>query len=160
RRRTASSGIQFPPLASIAVLRVARGGSTLEHAQLHDTVEIERATGFRPCKRCNPDGPSVDAENAALVAKACRLIEESEEEPSLHVWAEAVARSPTSFPAKFEPQTREGYPRSVPGGKSTATLACPTHPGDRPRMPALRDEPLYPPLLASRPGLGQPRPQL
>src|SRR4051812_6815143 len=54
-----------------------------ENVQLHDTLESARATGFRPCKRCNPDGPSIEAENAALVAKACRIIEESEEEPSL-----------------------------------------------------------------------------
>jgi methylphosphotriester-DNA--protein-cysteine methyltransferase len=51
-----------------------------KNVQLHDTLEDAKATGFRPCKRCNPDGLSVDAENAALVAKACRLIENSEEE--------------------------------------------------------------------------------
>src|ERR1700675_4127809 len=53
-----------------------------KNVQLHDTLESARATGFRPCKRCNPDGPSVDRENAELVAKACRIIEESEDEPS------------------------------------------------------------------------------
>ena len=41
------------------------------------------ATGFRPCKRCHPNGLSVEAENVAIVARACRLIEQSEEEPSL-----------------------------------------------------------------------------
>jgi AraC family transcriptional regulator of adaptative response/methylated-DNA-[protein]-cysteine methyltransferase len=45
-----------------------------KNVQLHDTLKEAKATGFRPCKRCNPDGLSVDAENAALVAKACRLI--------------------------------------------------------------------------------------
>jgi AraC family transcriptional regulator, regulatory protein of adaptative response / methylated-DNA-[protein]-cysteine methyltransferase len=50
---------------------------------LHDTIEEAKATGFRPCKRCNPDGLSVEAENVAIVARACRLIEESEGEPSL-----------------------------------------------------------------------------
>ena len=53
-----------------------------KNVQLHDTLEAAKATGFRPCKRCNPDGLSVDAENAALVAQACRLIENSEEEPA------------------------------------------------------------------------------
>src|ERR1700754_490480 len=54
-----------------------------KNVQLHDTLESAKATGFRPCRRCNPDGLSTDAENAALVVKACRLIEESEEQPSL-----------------------------------------------------------------------------
>src|SRR6202051_3813205 len=51
--------------------------------QLHDTLAPARATGCRPCKRCNPDGVSIGGENAAMVARACRLIEQSEEEPSL-----------------------------------------------------------------------------
>src|ERR1700760_3515587 len=61
---------------------------------LHETLDAARAAGFRPCKRCKPDGPSPEAENAAIVAKACRLIESSEETPSLTDLAAAVARSP------------------------------------------------------------------
>src|SRR3984957_1975592 len=76
-----------------------------ENVQLHDTVEEARATGFRPCKRCNPDGLSVDAENVAIVARACRLIEESEEEPSLADLAEAVGRSPSYFHRRFKAVT-------------------------------------------------------
>src|SRR6476659_9143076 len=49
-----------------------------ENVQLHDTLESAKATGFRPCKRCNPDGLSIERENAALVAQVCRVIEESE----------------------------------------------------------------------------------
>src|ERR1700755_3080952 len=67
------------------------------NVQLHDSLESARATGFRACKRCNPDGLSLDAENAALVAKVCRIIEESEEEPSLEELAKAVGRSPSYF---------------------------------------------------------------
>ena len=63
------------------------------------------ATGFRSCKRCNPDGPSIEAENAILVAKACRIIEESEEEPSLEVLAAAVGRSPSYFHRTFKAAT-------------------------------------------------------
>src|SRR6516162_6578259 len=65
------------------------------NVQLHDTLESARATGFRPCKRCNPDGPSMECENAILAAKACRIIEESEEIPSLAELADAVGRSPS-----------------------------------------------------------------
>ena len=100
-----------------------------ENVQLHDTLESAKATGFRPCKRCNPDGPSVEAENAALVTKACRIIEESEEAPSLEVLAGAVGRSPSYFHRMFKAATgvtpkdyaaahraakvREGWPRAV-----------------------------------------------
>jgi AraC family transcriptional regulator of adaptative response/methylated-DNA-[protein]-cysteine methyltransferase len=73
-----------------------------KNVQLHDTLKGARATGFRPCKRCNPEGPSVEAENAVLVAKACRIIEESEEEPSLEELAGAVGRSPSYFHRLFK----------------------------------------------------------
>src|SRR3954462_5561545 len=76
-----------------------------ENVQLHDTLESAKATGFRPCKRCNPDGPSIEAENAALVAKACRMIEESEEEPSLEELADAIGRSPSYFHRVFKAAT-------------------------------------------------------
>ncbi len=76
-----------------------------KNIQLHDTLEDAKATGFRPCKRCNPDGLSVDAENAALVAKACRLIENSEEEPALGDLASAVDRSPSHFHRVFKATT-------------------------------------------------------
>jgi AraC family transcriptional regulator of adaptative response/methylated-DNA-[protein]-cysteine methyltransferase len=72
---------------------------------LHDTLESARETGFRPCKRCNPDGPSVERQNAALVAKACRMIEEREEEPSLEELAGEVGRSPGYFHRVFKAAT-------------------------------------------------------
>src|SRR5512145_1558437 len=40
------------------------------NVRLHDHPEDAKAFGFRPCRRCNPDGPSIQAENAALVTKA------------------------------------------------------------------------------------------
>ncbi len=76
-----------------------------KNVTLHDTIESARATGFRPCKRCNPEGLSLDSENAALVAKACRMIEDSEEEPSLEDLAAAVGRSPSYFHRVFKAST-------------------------------------------------------
>jgi AraC family transcriptional regulator, regulatory protein of adaptative response / methylated-DNA-[protein]-cysteine methyltransferase len=76
-----------------------------KNVQLHDTLADAKATGFRPCKRCHPDGLSIDAKNAALVARACRLIEQSEEEPSLNVLAEAVGRSASYFHRNFKTVT-------------------------------------------------------
>src|SRR5215470_10728571 len=76
-----------------------------KNVQLHDTLESARATGFRPCKRCNPDGPSIEAGNAALVARACRIIGESEEEPSLEELADAMGRSSSYFHRLFKANT-------------------------------------------------------
>lgn len=76
-----------------------------KNVQLHDSLKAAKATGFRPCKRCNPDGLSIEAENAALIAKACRIIEDSEEEPSLEELADAVALSPSYFHRLFKTTT-------------------------------------------------------
>jgi len=76
-----------------------------ENVQIHDSLEGARATGFRPCRRCKPDGPSTQLENTALVAKACRIIEKSEEEPSLEEMAEAIGRSPSYFHRLFKATT-------------------------------------------------------
>ncbi len=76
-----------------------------KNVQLHDSLEAAKATGFRPCKRCNPDGLSIEGENAAIVAQACRLIEQREEEPSLNDLAEAVGRSASYFHRMFKATT-------------------------------------------------------
>jgi AraC family transcriptional regulator of adaptative response/methylated-DNA-[protein]-cysteine methyltransferase len=76
-----------------------------KNVQLHDSLEGAKATGFRPCRRCNPDGPSIECENAGLVAKACRVIEESEEEPSLEQLAEGAGLSPSYFHRVFKSAT-------------------------------------------------------
>ena len=72
---------------------------------LHDSLAEAKATGFRPCKRCNPDGPSADVENAAIVARACRLIEESEEVPTLADLAQAAGLSTGYFHRLFKSVT-------------------------------------------------------
>jgi AraC family transcriptional regulator of adaptative response/methylated-DNA-[protein]-cysteine methyltransferase len=76
-----------------------------KNVQLHDTLAQAKATGHRPCMRCNPDGQSIDSENAALVARACRLIESREEEPSLNELADAVGRSASYFHRMFKTAT-------------------------------------------------------
>ena len=72
------------------------------NVQLHDSLQSAQATGFRPCRRCNPDRPSIEAGHAVLVAKACRIIEEREEEPSLAQLADAVGCSPSHFHRVFK----------------------------------------------------------
>jgi len=76
-----------------------------KNVSLHDTLVGAKATGFRPCRRCNPDGESLERENAVIVARACRLIEDCEEEPSLEQMAKSVGRSPSYFHRVFKATT-------------------------------------------------------
>ena len=96
-----------------------------ENVQLHGTLESAKATGFRPCRRCNPNGLSIVAENAALVVKACRLIEEREEEPSLEDLADAVSLSPSYFHRMFKAAiglTPKGYAAAYRANKVRENL--------------------------------------
>src|SRR5678815_1133063 len=46
--------------------------------------------GFRPCKRCAPDGPTLNELHATVVAKACRYIESAEQSLPLRALAKRV----------------------------------------------------------------------
>lgn len=54
-----------------------------ENIAFHTTAADARRAGFRPCKRCRPDGPPLAARHAAQVAQLCRDIETSESMPTL-----------------------------------------------------------------------------
>src|SRR5580704_17913231 len=54
-----------------------------ENVAFHATAADDERAGFRPCKRCRPNGPSLAERHAAAVSKACRMIEGAEEAPSL-----------------------------------------------------------------------------
>ncbi len=77
-------------------------GANPKNVAIHDTLAAARATGFRACRRCNPDGMSIDAENAAIVTKVCRILDESDEIPSLTELADAVDLSPHHFHRLFK----------------------------------------------------------
>jgi AraC family transcriptional regulator, regulatory protein of adaptative response / methylated-DNA-[protein]-cysteine methyltransferase len=76
-----------------------------KNVRLHDTLASAKATGFRPCHRCRPDGPSNEVENAALVAKACRMIEQSADAPSLEELADTIGLSQSYFHRMFKAVT-------------------------------------------------------
>jgi AraC family transcriptional regulator of adaptative response/methylated-DNA-[protein]-cysteine methyltransferase len=61
--------------------------------------------GFRPCKRCRPNQPALAEQQAAAVARACRLIEEAEEAPRLAALARAAGLSPFHFHRVFKAVT-------------------------------------------------------
>ena len=97
------------------------------NVRLHDSVEDAKATGFRACKRCNPDRPPVETGTAVLVAKACRIIEASEEPPSLKELADAAGRSPGYFHRTFKAATGltpKAYAAAHRAKKVRQGLAC------------------------------------
>lgn len=73
-----------------------------ENVNFHDTPASARAAGFRPCKRCKPDQPPLDAHYAKLILAACRAIESSDDEPSLTALAAAAKLSPHHFHRVFK----------------------------------------------------------
>lgn len=73
-----------------------------ENVTIFGTLAAARATGARPCQRCNPEGSSMDAENAAIVERACRTIETAERVPGLIELAEAAELSPGYFHRLFK----------------------------------------------------------
>jgi len=73
-----------------------------ENVQYHLTRGDAEKAGFRPCKRCKPDQPAAKKQNAGKIAKACRLIEQSEEMPSLDELAELAGLSVYHFHRTFK----------------------------------------------------------
>ncbi len=76
-----------------------------ENVCFHDTPSDAERAGFRACKRCRPDGPAPETEQARRVAAACRLIEEAEEMPLLASLARAAGLSPYHFHRQFKAAT-------------------------------------------------------
>lgn len=72
------------------------------HVRFHDTRAEAEQAGFRPCKRCKPNEPSLDQRHADKVAQACRLIENADETPRLDNLARAVGLSPYHFHRIFK----------------------------------------------------------
>ncbi len=76
-----------------------------ENVAFHaDRTSAERA-GFRPCKRCRPDQPSLAQRHADIVARACRDIETAEEPPALAQLARTAGMSPFHFHRVFKSVT-------------------------------------------------------
>ena len=73
-----------------------------ENVEFHASrAEAERA-GFRPCKRCRPDRPSLTERHAAQVTQACRTIEAAERVPSLATLAAEAGMSAWHFHRVFK----------------------------------------------------------
>ena len=64
-----------------------------ENVAFHATAADAERAGFRPCKRCKPDQPARNEQQAAQVAELCRFIENADETPTLNALAERAGLS-------------------------------------------------------------------
>ncbi|MGV7209360.1 bifunctional DNA-binding transcriptional regulator/O6-methylguanine-DNA methyltransferase Ada [Oxalobacteraceae bacterium A2-2] len=71
----------------------------------HASCADAEQAGFRPCLRCKPDQPPLAERQAAIVARACRLIETAEQEPDLDSLAAASGMSRFHFHRVFKAHT-------------------------------------------------------
>lgn len=69
---------------------------------IHDTIEDARASGARPCLRCDPENK---AGTPAMIAAACRMIEDAEDAPSLADLAAAAGLGAGHFRRVFQRAT-------------------------------------------------------
>ena len=76
-----------------------------ENVQFHLRCEDAEKAGFRACKRCKPDQAGITDRTAKKIAKACRLIERSEDVPSLQKIAGDVGMSTFHFHRTFKSVT-------------------------------------------------------
>jgi AraC family transcriptional regulator of adaptative response/methylated-DNA-[protein]-cysteine methyltransferase len=73
-----------------------------ENVAFFDTAALAAAAGYRPCKRCRPDAPSLQQRRHALVRRACEAIEASTSAPTLVQLAQQAGMSPYHFQRIFK----------------------------------------------------------
>jgi AraC family transcriptional regulator, regulatory protein of adaptative response / methylated-DNA-[protein]-cysteine methyltransferase len=76
-----------------------------ENVSFYECREDAERAGFRPCKRCKPNGPSLVDKHAATVAAACREIDAAEEIPDLGALASSAGMSRFHFHRIFKAAT-------------------------------------------------------
>lgn len=80
-------------------------GALRANVAFHAGCAEAEAAGFRACLRCKPDQAPLAERQAEAVARACRLIEASEEEPDLDSLAQAAGMSRFHFHRVFKAHT-------------------------------------------------------
>lgn len=78
-----------------------------KNVAFHDSRAAAEQAGFRPCLRCKPDQPPLAERQAAVVAQACRLIDQAEVDAALDLdsLASAVGVSRFHFHRMFKAVT-------------------------------------------------------
>lgn len=93
-----------------------------ENVSFHASCAEAEEAGFRACKRCLPNAPSLAARRAEAVARACRLIDEAETLPDLGALAEAAGLSAFHFHRVFKTVTGV-TPKSYAAARRAEALA-------------------------------------
>lgn len=104
RRDRAADGVFFYAVTTTGVYCRPSCAARLprrENVRFFPAREAAERAGFRACKRCQPDGPVLEQEHAAKIAAACRVIEQSEQAPSLDALAHAAGMSRFHFHRVF-----------------------------------------------------------
>ena len=104
-RSVAADGTFFYSVRTTGVYCRPSCGARLprpENVRFHATREEAERAGFRPCKRCRPDRPSLAEQHAATVTEICRLIETSSRVPALDALAARAGMSPFHFHRVFK----------------------------------------------------------
>jgi len=129
RRERAADGVFYYSVRTTGVYcRPSCGArpARRENVAFHASCAEAESAGFRPCLRCRPDLPPLAERQAQLVAAACRLIEASEEEPSLDALAASAGMSRFHFHRVFKAQagvTPKAYAGAVRAARVRAGLA-------------------------------------
>jgi AraC family transcriptional regulator of adaptative response/methylated-DNA-[protein]-cysteine methyltransferase len=76
-----------------------------ENVQFFATGAAAVQAGYRPCKRCRPDQPATDKQQAAKVADICRWIASADSTPTLARLAARAGMSPFHFHRVFKAAT-------------------------------------------------------
>lgn len=76
-----------------------------QNLSIHPSCAAAEAAGFRPCKRCRPNEPSLAFRHDQAVERACRMIEAADTLPTLVALAAAAGLSPYHFHRVFRAVT-------------------------------------------------------
>ncbi len=76
-----------------------------ENVRFHASCADAERAGFRACKRCKPNQPSLAERHAATVAAICRTIETAEDIPCLDALGREAGLSPSHFHRVFKAVT-------------------------------------------------------
>jgi len=76
-----------------------------ENVRFHQTCKDAETAGFRPCKRCRPDQPTLAEQHAARITEICRFIETSDNVATLEELAGRAGLSPFHFHRVFKSVT-------------------------------------------------------
>ena len=76
-----------------------------KHTAFFLTPEAARAAGFRPCRRCSPQGQSPAEAIDRLISQVCQLLESSEHNPTLAQLAAHTGFSASHLTREFKRRT-------------------------------------------------------